>query len=114
MLIQRVGWIAIQLLQAVAAVFIAVTAVRMATSVATSDQFVAQRILVVALALDVIVSLAVFQWLVFLRYRNWETGVESENSAVRIWKRRATLGWQIGAVLVLLIAVIGLVTRITG
>ncbi|MGE0866443.1 MAG: hypothetical protein AB7P34_21285 [Vicinamibacterales bacterium] len=93
--------------------FIALTAARMAMSVAASDLFLAQRLLVGILALDVIVSLAAFQWLVFLRYRNWETGVETESIAVRIWKMRATLGWQIGAVLLLLIAVIGLVTRIS-
>lgn len=112
MLIQRLGWIAVQILQSVVAIFIVVTTMRMGVSVATSDLFLAQRLLVGVLALDVIVSLVVFQWLVFLRYRNWETGVETESSAVRIWKRRAVLGWQIGAVLIFLIALIGLVTRI--
>lgn len=102
MLVQRPVWIAVQILQAAAAIFIIRTTVRIGTSVATSDSSVAHRLLVWALAIDAIATLAAFQWLVLLKYRSWETG-ESESSVIGTWRRRVAFGWMIAAGLLVLI-----------
>ena len=109
--VERLFWIAVQILQAAAAIFIIRTTVRIGTSVATSDSSVAHRLLVWALAIDAIVTLAAFQWLVFLNYRAWETG-RSESGAIGIWRRRVALGWMIAAGLLFLILAIDRFSRL--
>ncbi len=107
MSLERWGWIATQILQAVVTIFMALTAVRIVNSVATSEPSVVRQLLVVALALDFIVSVALFQWLTFLRYRSWEAGVEHETGSIRTFRKRITLGWLTGGALLFLLAVIG-------
>jgi hypothetical protein len=111
MLVQRLGWIAVQILQGAVAIFIVRTTVRIGTSVATSDSSLAHRLLVGALAIDAVVTLAAFQWLVFLKYRSWESG-KSESDAMAIWSRRVALGWMIAAGLLLLILAIDRFSRV--